>query len=82
MYFTHKNKGTCSKEVSFDLVDGKLYNVQFVGGCNGNAKGISKLLEGADAEEVMNRLAGVTCGLKPTSCPDQLSIAIREALDK
>jgi len=82
MHYTHKNSGTCSKEVSFDIIDGKLYNVEFLGGCNGNAKGISKLVEGADAEDVMNRVIGVTCGWKSTSCPDQLALAIREALNK
>lgn len=77
----YKTKGTCSSQISFDLVDGKLHNVQFTGGCNGNLKGISALVEGQDAEEVIKRLEGVTCGFKPTSCPDQLAQALKKALN-
>lgn len=76
----YKTKGVCSKEINFDLVDGKVHNVSFVGGCNGNLKGICSLIEGQDAKEVINRLEGIQCGLKSTSCPDQLAQALKSAL--
>lgn len=80
-HYTYKTKGTCSRAIEFDLDEGrKLRNIVFHGGCNGNLKGIARLCEGKDAEEVASILEGNTCGLKPTSCPDQLSKAIREAL--
>lgn len=78
--YTYQTKGTCSRQISFDLKDGKVYNVEFVGGCNGNLKGISKLVEGMDAKELITRLKGNTCGSKPTSCPDQLALALEAAL--
>lgn len=74
-----KTKGVCSSKIIFDLVDGKVSNVQFVGGCNGNLKGIGALVEGQKAEDVIARLEGITCGFKATSCPDQLAKALREA---
>lgn len=77
----YKTKGTCSSQISFDLVDGKLHNVQFTGGCNGNLKGIGSLVEGMDANDVITRLEGTTCGSKSTSCPDQLAKALKEALN-
>ncbi len=80
--FTYKTSGTCSREISFDIVDGKLTNISFVGGCNGNLSGISRLCEGKDAHEVMETLRGTRCGAKNTSCPDQLSRAIEKALEK
>lgn len=76
----YKTKGTCSSQISFDLVDGKLHNVVFTGGCNGNLKGISSLVEGQDAGEVITRLEGIRCGFKSTSCPDQLAQALKQAL--
>ena len=78
--YTYKTKGTCSKEIHFDLKDGKVYNVSFVGGCNGNLKGISKLVEGQDAQRIIDLLKGNTCGFKSTSCPDQLAIALEKAM--
>lgn len=78
--YSYQTKGTCSREIHFDLKDGKVYNVSFVGGCNGNLKGIAKLIEGMDAKEVIARVKGNTCGPKQTSCPDQLAIALEEAL--
>ena len=77
---TYQTKGTCSRQIDFELRDGKVYNVNFVGGCNGNLKGISKLVEGMDAKELIARLKGNTCGSKPTSCPDQLALALEAAL--
>ena len=76
-----KTKGTCSSQISFDIVDGKLHNVIFTGGCNGNLKGIGALVEGQDAKDVAARLEGIRCGFKSTSCPDQLSQAIKRALN-
>jgi len=77
---TYQTKGTCSRQIDFELRDGKVYNVNFVGGCNGNLKGISKLVEGMDAKELIERLKGNTCGSKSTSCPDQLALALEAAL--
>lgn len=78
----YKTKGTCSSQISFDLEDGKVHNVSFTGGCNGNLKGISSLIEGQDANEVISRLEGIHCGSRNTSCPDQLARALKEALTK
>ncbi len=78
--YTYQTKGTCSRQIDFELRDGKVYNVSFVGGCNGNLKGISKLVEGMDAKELIERLKGNTCGSKSTSCPDQLALALEAAL--
>ncbi len=69
-------KGTCSREINFEVVDGKLHNVQYVGGCNGNLKGVSALLEGMDVAQAIVKLKGIKCGLKQTSCPDQLAQAL------
>ena len=80
MTYNYKTSGTCSREIMFDIVDGKVYNVQYLGGCNGNLKGISSLVEGMKVEDVIARLEGTTCGGKPTSCPDQLATALKEAL--
>ena len=79
MQFEYKTKGTCSQMIFFDVEDGKVYNVRFMGGCNGNLQGISKLVEGMDVDEVIARLEGMTCGGKPTSCPDQLATALKQA---
>ena len=75
----YKTKGVCAQLINFDIVDGKLTNVSFVGGCNGNLQGISKLVEGMDANEAVARLEGIKCGFKKTSCPDQLAEAIKAA---
>lgn len=74
----YRNKGTCSQAVRFDLVDGVVRNVEFLGGCHGNLQGIAKLVEGMDADEVIRRLKGIRCGMKQTSCPDQLAQAIEK----
>lgn len=75
----YKTKGTCSQLISFDLVDGKVHNVQFLGGCNGNLKGIGALVEGMDVDQVIERVEGIRCGMKSTSCPDQLAQALKAA---
>ena len=79
MEYYYKTKGTCSREIIFEIENGKVKNVQFVGGCNGNLKGISALVEGLDVEEVISRVEGIRCGMKSTSCPDQLAQALKAA---
>ncbi len=82
MTYTYKTQGTCSRKITFDLEDGIVKNVNFEGGCNGNLKGISALVEGKPAEEVIASVSGITCGFKSTSCPDQLAKALHEALNQ
>ena len=80
MHFTYRTKGTCSQEILFD-VDGKtVKNIEFIGGCNGNLKGISRLLKGMKAEDAIERMEGTTCGPRPTSCPDQIAKNLKKAL--
>ncbi len=79
MQYTYKTKGTCSQMINFEIVDGKVSNVQFLGGCNGNLKGIASLVEGMPVDEVISRVEGIQCGMKATSCPDQLAKALKEA---
>lgn len=75
---SYKTKGVCSQKIDFDVVDGNVHNVTFLGGCNGNLQGIGKLVEGMPVSEVIERLKGVNCGFKGTSCPDQLAKALEE----
>ena len=77
MEYSYKTRGTCSREIAFEIEDGKVKNVQFFGGCNGNLKGIGALVEGMDVEEVIHRIEGIRCGTKVTSCPDQLAQALK-----
>lgn len=77
---TYRTKGTCSQTIDFDIEDGKVKNVKFMGGCNGNLQGIAKLVEGMAPEEVIAKLEGIKCGFKSTSCPDQLAQALKQAL--
>ena len=79
MTYNYKTSGTCSREIIFDVENGKVKNVQFIGGCNGNLKGIGALVEGMDMDEVIARIEGVKCGMKSTSCPDQLAQALKAA---
>ena len=79
MQFTYKTKGTCSQMISFEVNNDIVSNVQYFGGCNGNLKGIGKLVEGMHIDEVITRLEGIQCGMKATSCPDQLAQALKEA---
>lgn len=79
MKYSYRCKGTCSSKVEFELDGNTVYNVSFTGGCNGNLKGIASLVEGMDADSAVERLKGITCGFKNTSCPDQLARAIEEA---
>ena len=82
MNYSYKTKGVCSAQIDFTIEDGIVKNVVYYGGCNGNLQGIGKLVEGMPVEEVIKRLEGIGCGYKNTSCPDQLSKALKEALEK
>lgn len=77
--YSYRPRGVCASQIRFDLEDGKLHNINFMGGCHGNLKAIGLLLEGADAQEAADKLRGNTCGNRPTSCADQLSRAIDKA---
>ena len=79
MQYEYQTNGTCSRSILFDVEDGKVKNVQFIGGCNGNLKGIGVLVEGMDIDEVISRVEGIHCGMKSTSCPDQLAQALKMA---
>ena len=81
MTHEYKTKGTCSQRIIFDLEDNKVTNVQFIGGCHGNLQGIAALVEGMNADEIIEKLSGIRCGFKSTSCPDQLATAVRQAKD-
>ena len=81
MQYDYKTKGTCSQRILFEIEDGKVRNVQFIGGCNGNLKGIGALVEGMPVEDVISRVEGIRCGMKSTSCPDQLAKALKEAVN-
>jgi uncharacterized protein (TIGR03905 family) len=77
----YKTSGTCSRKITFELDDeNKVHNVVFEGGCHGNLQGVGRLVEGMDAEELIKRVSGIKCGFKSTSCPDQLSKAVSEAI--
>ncbi len=80
MQYIYSPNGVCARKITFDIDDGKIKNVKFEGGCNGNLKAVSILVNGKDAKEIAELLAGNTCGFKSTSCADQLSKAIEEAL--
>lgn len=82
MQFQYKTSGTCSREIFFEIEDGKLKNVEFYGGCNGNLKGIASLVQGMRVEDAIARMQGIRCGMRPTSCPDQLATALRQALEQ
>ena len=79
MQYTYKTKGTCSQMITFDVNDNIVTNVQFFGGCNGNLKGIAKVVEGMNIDEIIARIEGVKCGMKSTSCPDQRAKALKAA---
>ena len=77
----YKKSGVCPSAIEFELDDQKkIHNVKFQGGCSGNTQGVARLVEGMEAEEAIRRLEGIRCGVRPTSCPDQLSKALKEAL--
>ena len=80
MKYSYKPKGVCSMQIDIEIEDSIIKNVEFIGGCSGNTQGIASLVEGMSAEEVIKRLEGIKCGRKPTSCPDQLTLALKQAL--
>ncbi|MBR3354133.1 MAG: TIGR03905 family TSCPD domain-containing protein [Oscillospiraceae bacterium] len=82
MNYTYKTSGTCSTQIHFDINDDVITNVSFDGGCNGNLKAISKLVDGMKVGEIEDKLLGNTCGFKPTSCADQLAKAVRKAYNE
>ncbi len=77
----YKTKGTCSTQIDIEVDGDIIKSVKFTGGCNGNLQGVSRLVEGMKAEDAIARLRGIKCGFKPTSCPDQLSYAIEQAMN-
>ena len=82
MSYLYKTKGTCSSQIEVTLDGDIVKDVKFTGGCNGNTKGLSAMVVGQPAEEVIRRLQGIRCGTRPTSCPDQLAEALTEALEQ
>ena len=80
MDIKYQTQGTCSKEINITVEDGVVQSVEFIGGCNGNLKGISQLVKGMKVEDVIARLENTKCGFKNTSCPDQLAKALKQAL--
>lgn len=73
----YKTKGVCSMAIDFDVVDGKVTNAKFTGGCNGNTQGVARLVEGMDIDEAISRMEGIDCGGRGTSCPDQFAKALK-----
>ena len=83
MQHVYNTQGTCSKQIIIDIDDNEIIErVTFIGGCNGNTKGISALVKGMKVEDVIEKLKGIQCGFRPTSCPDQLAIALKQIKEK
>ena len=82
MTHEYTTRGTCSRKILFEVEDGKVHNVQFISGCSGNTQGVALLANGMNVDEVIARLKGVKCGMKPTSCPDQLAQALQAAKEQ
>lgn len=82
MKLEYKTNGVCARQIIFDVEDGIVSDVKFLGGCNGNTNGISALVEGMKIEDVIKKLSGIKCGFKNTSCPDQLAKALEKSLEK
>lgn len=82
MDYVYKTHTVCSQEIHFHIEGNVITNVVFIGGCNGNLKAISKLVDGFTVEQIEEKLRGNTCGSRPTSCADQLALAVREAYEK
>lgn len=79
-HIEYKTKGTCSRAVVVDVEDGVIVDCAFVGGCAGNTKGVAALVKGMKVEDAISKIKGIKCGFKSTSCPDQLALALEEAL--
>ena len=83
MQYVYNTQGTCSRQIIIDVDDnGIIEQVTFIGGCNGNTKGISRLVKGMKIDEVITKLQGITCGFRPTSCPDQLATALKQIKER
>ena len=82
MQYVYNTSGTCARQIVIDVENNKIENVTFMGGCNGNLKGVGALVKGMTIEQVIERLEGITCGFKPTSCPDQLAQALKKIIEK
>ncbi len=82
MRYKYKTKGTCSSQIEFDINDDIITNVTFTGGCNGNLKAVRSLVDGLTVEQIESKVQGIMCGMKGTSCPDQLAKAVREAYEQ
>ena len=76
MEFTYMPRGVCSRQFNFEVEDGVIRSVEIIGGCHGNLQGISKLITGMKVDDVIEKLKGIRCGYKPTSCPDQIALAL------
>jgi len=76
----YKTSGVCAQEINFEVEDGIIESVEFVGGCAGNSQGVARLVEGMKVEDAINRLQGIKCGSRRTSCPDQLATALKQSL--
>jgi len=81
MEYSYRPNGVCSRNITFEIEDGIVKNVNFLGGCAGNTQGLARMCEGRSAEDVINLLSGIKCGFKPTSCPDQLAKAVKQAIE-
>ena len=82
MTYSYRPQGVCARGLSFEIEDNIVKNIEFTGGCSGNTQGVAALAEGMDANELVERLAGIRCGFKSTSCPDQLAKAVAKALEE
>ena len=82
MTYNYRPNGVCARGISFDIEDGTVKNIKFSGGCSCNTQGVASLADGMDANELIERLAGIRCGFKNTSCPDQLAKAVAKALEE
>jgi uncharacterized protein (TIGR03905 family) len=78
VYMKYQTNGVCARAINFDVVDNKITNVRFEGGCSGNTQGVAALVEGMDIDEAIKRMKNIKCGFKPTSCPDQLATALEQ----
>ena len=81
MTYRYKTKGVCASHIELELQDNVIVDAKFIGGCSGNTQGVSALVKGMKAEDAIEKLEGIRCGFKPTSCPDQLAKALKEALN-
>lgn len=82
MHYSFNTKGVCATKLEFDVEDGVVKNVSFLGGCDGNHKGLAALAEGMTPDDAAKRLKGISCGMRKSSCPDQLAVALEEFINK